>query len=86
MSKEVSPCLVVIEGERRGLKFNERRVKRTQEDQAMNPIVRTHTKEDMSIAKEGKQEDTMSKETNCNTVSSSNDKSSAGQSIISLIP
>ena len=41
-----------------GLEFDERRVKRTQEDQAMNPIVRTHTKEDMSVAKEGKQEDT----------------------------
>ena len=48
-----------------GLEFDERRVKRTQEDQAMNPIVRTHTKEDMSAAKEGKQEDTMCKETNC---------------------
>ena len=54
MSKEVSPCLVVIEGERRGLKFNERRVKRTQEDQAMNPIIRTHTEEDVSATEEGK--------------------------------
>ena len=49
-----------------GLEFNERRVKQTEEDQAMNPIVRTHTKEDMSAAKEEKQEDTMCKETNCN--------------------
>ena len=32
----------------------------------MNPIIRTHTKEDMRAAKEGKQEDTMCKETNCN--------------------
>ena len=52
-----------------GLEFDERRVKRTQEDQAMNPIVRTHTKEDMSVAKEGKQEDTMCKVTNCNSIS-----------------
>ena len=51
-----------------GLEFNKRRVKRTQEDQAMNPIVGTHTKEDMSAAKEGKQEDTMCKETNCNII------------------
>ena len=50
-----------------GLEFNKRRVKQTQEDQAMNPIVGTHTKEDMSAVKEGKQEDTMCKETNCNT-------------------
>ena len=49
-----------------GLEFNEGRVKWTQEDQAMNPIIRTHTKEDMRVAKEGKQEDTMCKETNCN--------------------
>ena len=49
-----------------GLEFDERRVKWTQEDQAMNPIIRTHTKEDMRVAKEGKQEDTMCKETNCN--------------------
>ena len=49
-----------------GLEFDKRRVKRTQEDQAMNPIVRTYTKENMSVAKEGKQEDTMCKETNCN--------------------
>ena len=33
----------------------------------MNPIIRTHTKENMSAVKEGKQEDTMCKETNCNT-------------------
>ena len=33
----------------------------------MSPIVGTHTKEDMSAAEEGKQEDTMCKETNCNT-------------------
>ena len=52
-----------------GLEFNKRRVKRTQEDQAMNPIVGTHTKEDMSAAKEGKQEDTMCKETNCYSLS-----------------
>ena len=32
----------------------------------MNPILRTHTKENMSMTKEGKQKDTMSKETNCN--------------------
>ena len=49
-----------------GLEFDERRVKRTQENQTMNPIIRTHTEEDMSVAKEGKQEDTMCKETNCN--------------------
>ena len=48
------------------LEFDERGVKRTQEDQAMNPIVGTHTKENMSAAKEEKQEDTMCKETNCN--------------------
>ena len=47
------------------LEFDERGVKRTQEDQAMNPIVGTHTKENMSAAKEEKQEDTMCKETNC---------------------
>ena len=28
----VLPCPVVVEGERRGFKFNKRRVKRTQED------------------------------------------------------
>ena len=33
----------------------------------MNPIVRTYTKEDMSAAKEGQQEDTMRKEINCNS-------------------
>ena len=49
-----------------GLEFDERRVKRTQEDQEMNPIVRTYTKEDMSTVKEGQQEDTMCKEINCN--------------------
>ena len=35
-----------------GLEFDEGRVKRTQEDQAMNPIVRTHTKEDMRATQE----------------------------------
>ena len=34
----------------------------------MDPIIRTHTKEDMSAMKEGKQEDTMCKETNCNSI------------------
>ena len=32
MSKKVSPCPVVVEGEWCGLKFNERRVERTQKD------------------------------------------------------
>ena len=32
----------------------------------MDPFIRTHTKKDMSTAKEREQEDTMSEETNCN--------------------
>ena len=32
----------------------------------MDPVIRTHTKEDMSTTKERKQEDTMRKETDCN--------------------
>ena len=34
----------------------------------MNPVVRTHTKKDMSAMQEREQEDTMSKETDCNTL------------------
>ena len=32
----------------------------------MDPVIRTHTKKNMSVAKEREQEDTVSEETNCN--------------------
>ena len=50
-----------------GLEFDKRRVDRAKEDQAMNPIVGTHTEEQMSTAKERKKKDTMREETNCNS-------------------
>ena len=67
MSQQVSSRPVVAEGERRGLEFDKRRVQRTQKNQSMYPIVRIHTKEQMSATQDRKEKDTMIKEMNCNS-------------------